>query len=55
MFYLPCFAPSDYLEGDYLATKPMMAHVSVEEARKEESNIMGLPKLIKKELERIYT
>ncbi|KAM1735879.1 hypothetical protein ACFXTI_014052 [Malus domestica] len=42
------------MEGDYLATEPMMAHVSVEEVGKEESGRIGLLELIKKELERIY-
>ena len=42
------------MEGDYLATGPMMAHVSVEETGKEESDRMGLPELTKKKLERVY-
>ncbi|KAM2657849.1 hypothetical protein EV1_013170 [Malus domestica] len=43
------------MEGDYLATKPMMVHVSVEEAGKEESGRIGLPELAKKEPEKVYT
>ena len=56
MSYLPCFVAKHDLpatmEGDYLATEPMMTHVNVEEAGKEESGIIGLPELTKKEPER---
>ncbi|KAM2050751.1 hypothetical protein ACFX16_032442 [Malus domestica] len=41
------------IEGDYLATKPMMAHVI--EARNEESSQKGLPKQIRKEPEKVYS
>ncbi|KAM1006307.1 hypothetical protein ACFX2A_003075 [Malus domestica] len=43
------------MEGDYLATKPMMAHISIEEARRRESGRIGLLELIKKELDRVYS
>ncbi|KAM2854427.1 hypothetical protein FF1_024871 [Malus domestica] len=54
MFYAECDQP-DIMEGDYLATEHMMAHVSVEEAGKEELGRTGLPELTKKELDRVYT
>ncbi|KAM1119795.1 hypothetical protein ACFX2B_043334 [Malus domestica] len=54
MFYPKHDQPAT-IKGDYLATEPMMAHVSVEEAGKNESGRIGLPKLIKKEPDRIYS
>ena len=43
------------IEGDYLVTELMMAHVSVEETGKEESGRIGLLKLTKKEPKRMYS
>ncbi|KAM1381211.1 hypothetical protein ACFX2I_022845 [Malus domestica] len=43
------------IEGDYLATEPLMAHVSVEEIEKRESSKTDMLELAKRELERIYT
>ncbi|KAM1041828.1 hypothetical protein ACFX2C_030958 [Malus domestica] len=43
------------MEGDYLATEPLMTHVSVEEAGKRESSRMDMPELARKEPERVYT
>ncbi|KAM1495250.1 hypothetical protein TB1_029003 [Malus domestica] len=43
------------MEGDYMVTEPMMAHVSVEEAGQGEPNHIGLPKQSGKKLERIYS
>ena len=43
------------MEGDCLATEPMMAHISVEEAGKRESGRTSLPELAKKEPKRVYS
>ncbi|KAM1145387.1 hypothetical protein ACFX19_038042 [Malus domestica] len=43
------------MEGDYLATKPMMAHVSVEDKRQGEPNQTGLPEPSIRKPERIYS
>ncbi|XP_017188273.1 uncharacterized protein [Malus domestica] len=43
------------MEGDYLATEPMMAHVSVEEVREGESGRMELPETFKRKPERVYS
>ncbi|KAM2602284.1 hypothetical protein TB1_039702 [Malus domestica] len=43
------------MEGDYLATKPTMAHVSVEGTGQEERSQTGLPEQSMKKPERIYS
>ncbi|KAM1849006.1 hypothetical protein ACFX14_013072 [Malus domestica] len=43
------------MEGDYLTTEPMMAHISVEEAGQGEPNKTGLPEQTGKKPEIIYS
>ncbi|KAM1787732.1 hypothetical protein ACFX11_038097 [Malus domestica] len=42
------------IEGDYLATEPMMAHVSGEKAGKQELGRVDFPEPTKREPERVY-
>ncbi|KAM1882062.1 hypothetical protein ACFX13_003608 [Malus domestica] len=43
------------MDGDYLAPKPMMAFVSVEEVGKEKSSMAGMLELARKEPKRVYS
>ncbi|KAM2029347.1 hypothetical protein ACFX16_040867 [Malus domestica] len=54
MFCAEYYQPA-IMEDDYLQTKPMMAHDSVEDARKEELGKVDLPDPTKREPERVYT
>ncbi|KAM2910621.1 hypothetical protein FF1_003474 [Malus domestica] len=53
MFYVERDQPA-IMKDDYLATEPMMMHVSVEEVGKEESVRASLPEPTKNEPERVY-
>ena len=43
------------MEGDYLAIEPVMALVSVEEARRKESGMADMPEPTRNEPEKIYS